>query len=624
MPDLMPLALEFARAFNKAVRSFRMYSPTHPQVAHDLADAFSWLEKMTSQESPVSLGTRDGSMIVQSRPVREMTAILKAFCDALSTRGISSFSVQRGANLQEFSAFVDILVKKPEDCLQGESIKPELLKPLHRIRINELRFVALDEGTNEEAVKALSAAGEGQGDMAALLAAVARAGPGEAGALSQRLVSLVQKGDANDIVKMIDDVQGALDKSGLDPAARADRMSQLFRSLPIKEEAPKQRRVLVMQEDPPVRAEWLAALRQQGFEAEAADSPPQALQLLRNGKHWSGLVADAGFRGADGVNFLDDVAKSGKKPVPVVLCSWDESVREAAPVANYPRLKFFAQPVAPPSITEVVDEIALPPEKERLSASQIQADPMLAKELDRAREIQAKLLPKEWPAVPGFEIAAWYTPATHVGGDYYDVLQLPGGRIGFVVADVSGKGISAAMIMVMARTIFHTVAPGAASAREAVLAANARLVPDLPPGLFLTLAYAILDPEKGTVSVVSCGHNPPLLWTRWENMAVVQTIDVHGAAMGLVRGPAFERSISECVVNLQPGEHFLIHTDGVNEAMNPANEEFGDMSLFRAMRRGGERNAEGMAQGIVNAVEHHRSGAPPSDDLTVVVVRRTP
>src|SRR5688572_26082287 len=97
MPDLMPLALEFARAFNKAVRSFRMYSPTHPQVEKDLAEAFGWLDKMTSTESPVTLGTRDGSMIIQSRPVREMTPILKSFCDVLQSRGITSLSTQKGA-----------------------------------------------------------------------------------------------------------------------------------------------------------------------------------------------------------------------------------------------------------------------------------------------------------------------------------------------------------------------------------------------------------------------------------------------------------------------------------------------------------------------------------------------
>ncbi|MEK7468112.1 MAG: SpoIIE family protein phosphatase [Planctomycetota bacterium] len=620
----MPLALEFSRAFNKAVRSFRMYSPTHPQVAHDLADAFAWIEKMTVQESPVALGTRDGTMIIQGRPVRELTPTLKAFCDLISSRGISSFSAQRGATLAEFSALVDILVKKPEEVMQGDHIRPELLKPLQRFRINELRFVALEDGTPEDAVKALSGGGVQQQDMMKLLSAYVTAGKGDAGQLSKGLVSLIQKGDAADLVRMLDDVVGQMDEAGVAPEERIDRMSQVFKNMPISEEVQKLRRVLVMQEDPPMRAEWMAALKQSGFDADSADSPPAAIQKLSDGSHWSGFVADAGFRGAAGVKFLDDVAKAGKKPVPVVLLSWDEAMRDAPSVANYPGLRFISQPTNHPAITGAMDEIALPPLIERPTEEQIAADPMLAAEIERARVIQSKLLPTDIPTVEGFEISAQYLPAQRVGGDYYDVLALPGGRIGFIVADVSGKGISAAMIMVMARTIFHAVAPGAASPKEAVLQANSKLVPDLPPGVFLTLAYAVLDPATSSVTVASCGHNPPLLWTDFGGVGIVQSVEVQGAAMGLVRGPAFERSIRESVVTLAPGEHLLFHTDGVNEAMDMSAEEFGDKRLIKAIVRAGTRNAQDMAHGVVNAVMKHRGAADASDDITVLVVRRQP
>ncbi|KAF0243917.1 MAG: stage II sporulation E family [Planctomycetota bacterium] len=624
MPDLMPLALEFARAFNKAVRTFRMYSPTHPQVAHDLAGAFAWIEKMTSQESPVALGTRDGVMIVQGHPVRELTPILKSFCDLISSRGISSFSAQHGATLAEFSALVDILVRKPDEVLQGDRIKPELLKPLQKFRINELRFVALQDGASEEAVQLLSSSGAQQQDVMQLLSAFVTAGKGDSAVLSQRLASLIRKGDAADLVRMLDDVVGEMDEAGVLPEERIDRMSTVFRSLPIAEEVQKLRRILVMQEDPPMRAEWMSALKQSGFDPDSADSPPAAIQKLRDGSHWSGFVADAGFRGADGVKFLDDVAKSGKRPVPVVLLSWDEAVREAPSVANYPGLRFISQPTNAPMITGAMDEIALPPEVERLTEEQIAADPTLAAEVERARVIQSKLLPTDIPAVDGFEISAQYLPAQRVGGDYYDVLQLPGGRLGFIIADVSGKGISAAMIMVMARTIFHAVAPGAVSPKEAVMQANSKLVPDLPPGVFLTLAYAVLDPASSSVTVVSCGHNPPLLWTEFGGMGIVETVAVQGAAMGLVRGPAFERSLRETVVTLSPGEHLLFHTDGVNEAMDMGDEEFGDKRLIKAMVRAGERNAQDMTHGVVNAVMKHRGAAPASDDLTVLVVRKQP
>lgn len=254
----------------------------------------------------------------------------------------------------------------------------------------------------------------------------------------------------------------------------------------------------------------------------------------------------------------------------------------------------------------------------------VESDPMLASELDRARAVQSRLLPSQIPAVPGFDIAARYLPATHVGGDYYDVFPLPGGRLGFIVADVSGKSISAAMIMVMARTVFHAVAPAASSAKAAVVEAARLISPDLPAGTFLTVIYAILDPARATVTIVNCGHNPPLLRTTLGSLPVVETVLVSGAAMGFLRGGAFERTLSERVIPLRPCDHLLLHTDGVNEAMNVNSVEFGDRQLFKAVMRGGGKDADGMVQEIVNAVLHHRGIAPASDDLTVLDVWRLP
>ncbi|MEK7468784.1 MAG: PP2C family protein-serine/threonine phosphatase [Planctomycetota bacterium] len=271
-----------------------------------------------------------------------------------------------------------------------------------------------------------------------------------------------------------------------------------------------------------------------------------------------------------------------------------------------------------------VGDLTPPPDFPSTFAEPIESDPMLASELDRARLIQSRLLPGQLPAVPGFDLAARYLPATHVGGDYYDVLPLRGGRFGIVVADVSGKSVSAAMIMVMVRTVFHGLAPAMASPRATVLEACERIAPDLPAGIFLTLAYGILDPKRGSVSVVNCGHNPPLLWTTLQKRPLVETVLVNGPAIGLVRGSAFERALVEREIPLAPGEHLLFHTDGVNEAMDVNANEFGDGQLFKAIMRGGRKDAGGMAQEVVNAVLHHRGIAPPSDDLTVLDVWRLP
>lgn len=282
------------------------------------------------------------------------------------------------------------------------------------------------------------------------------------------------------------------------------------------------------------------------------------------------------------------------------------------------------RPLRPRADSGAVGDLTPPPDFPSAAPDPIEADPMLATELGRAREIQARLLPSELPPVRGFDLAARYLPATHVGGDYYDVFPLRGGRFGILVADVSGKSISAAMIMVMARTVFHGLAPAMASARATVLEACGRITPDLPAGTFMTLAYGILDPDRSSVSVVNCGHNPPLLWTTLNRRPVVETILVNGPAMGLVRGSAFERALVEREIPLAAGDHLLFHTDGVNEAMDVNANEFGDRQLVKAIMRGGTKDAGGMAQEVVNAVLHHRGIAPPSDDLTVLDVWRLP
>ncbi|MBI2921867.1 MAG: PP2C family protein-serine/threonine phosphatase [Planctomycetes bacterium] len=441
--------------------------------------------------------------------------------------------------------------------------------------------------------------------------------------LSDRISALVRSGNAEEFVKMVDNLTIQLDAAGIPTEERARRMSQLLKLLPVAEQVQKLRRVLLVQEDPALVSEWGTALSQGGFEVVPVPTTDAALEKLKDGSHWSGLVADAGFRGAAGVKFLADAAGAGRRPVPVALLSWDEALKELKPVKDYPNLRFIVQPVEPPAIATTLDEIALPPEITRPSPSEVAADPKLALELRKAHDIQVRLLPSEIPQPAGFEIAARYQPAGDVGGDYYDVIPLPNGRVGLLVADVSGKGLSAAMVMVIARTVFHAVAPECFTPRNAVLQAAERMAADLPPGVFLTLVYAVLDPGSGTVSVANCGHNAPLLATRFNGTPIVETVDASGGALGVVRGGAFERSLKTCDVQLEPGEHFILYTDGVNEAMNELEEEFGDHRLMKTINQKSASSAADLAEGLVQTVVAHRGAADPSDDLTLLVVRRS-
>jgi serine phosphatase RsbU (regulator of sigma subunit) len=418
------------------------------------------------------------------------------------------------------------------------------------------------------------------------------------------------------------------------------------------------REILVVQEDHNLMAAWTRALTAAGFRVHGNETIDEALEEIMNEVDWIGMIVDVGFRGPEALSFLQKLPAI-ERDVPVLAIGWEASVAKAPLARQYAWFRFMSAPAQPASIAAAANTMPPPvprvpkgkdatrnlivhrPEgilrpldpvkrsdmlpsalRDKEDAEKAQHDEKVAHELARAQEIQKRLLPSSFPQPPGWEIAGQYLPAEHVGGDYYDVITLPDGRIAMLVADVSGKGISAAMVMVMARTVFHSVAPGSRTARDLVIAAGDRIANDLPGGIFVSLVAAILDPVTAEVSVVNCGHMPPMQWSVFDGQPFVSQIDVSGGAIGLVKGSLFARTLRDATVVLQPGESLTFYTDGVNEAMDEKNEEFGDKRLHKAVKKNGHEPAEELVQSIVDSVLYHRGDAPASDDLTVLVVRR--
>jgi ActR/RegA family two-component response regulator len=448
-------------------------------------------------------------------------------------------------------------------------------------------------------------------------------GPRPPSGVSDSLSRIINSGAAGELVGMMDGLVKQLDAAGIGADERGRKMSQLFKLLPVAEQVQRLRPVLVVQEEADVLQRWIASLDEAGYEAEGRPNIATAMEALRGDTPWCAVVVDLGFRAAEATDFLAELG-AAEKPTPLILTAWDEAVKEADAVQAHPALKFLPNPVEADVLVHALDEIVPPPEIPKPTADEIAIDPKLARELERANEIQAGLLPKEVAQVPGYEIAGQYLPAEHVGGDYWDVIPLRDGRIGMLVADVSGKGISAAMVMVMARTVFHAIAPTHPVAQDCVIEAASRIAADLPGGTFVTLCYAVLDPATGDVSVANCGHIPPLHWSRLEGRPFVSTVDSAGGAIGLVKGDLFARTLRDGAVRLGPEESLVFFTDGVNEAMSEAGEEFGDKQVHRTVKKNGAGSAAELAQALVDAVLYHRGDAPASDDVTVLVLKRGP
>src|SRR5690606_37053279 len=177
-------------------------------------------------------------------------------------------------------------------------------------------------------------------------------------------------------------------------------------------------------------------------------------------------------------------------------------------------------------------------------------------ELQIAREIQESFLPPSLPALPGYTLAAESRPAREVGGDFYDVIASPGGRVGLVIADVSDKGVPAALFMALSSTVMRASAAWHQRPRDAVSDANALICREAGSGMFVTLFFCILDPSEQTLTCVNAGHNPPLL-ARADGSLVELTMN--GIALGADSGATYE----EQKVALCPGDMLVLYTDGV-------------------------------------------------------------
>jgi serine phosphatase RsbU (regulator of sigma subunit) len=241
----------------------------------------------------------------------------------------------------------------------------------------------------------------------------------------------------------------------------------------------------------------------------------------------------------------------------------------------------------------------------------------LERELQLAREIQRAFIPEVLPPLPGWGLAATWRAARQVAGDFYDVFQLPDGRLGLVIADVADKGMPAALFMVLTRTLVRAAALENPSPAAVLDRVNDLLVPDARQGMFVTALYAVLDPESGTLTYANAGHNLPLLVPADSGDLV--ELERGGMALGVMEGIDLEDKI----VKLAAGDHLVFYTDGVTEAFSEAGEIYSQERFKEMLRNATGASARGMLDAIVGSVISFTGDIPPSDDLTLIVLCRT-
>jgi serine phosphatase RsbU (regulator of sigma subunit) len=242
------------------------------------------------------------------------------------------------------------------------------------------------------------------------------------------------------------------------------------------------------------------------------------------------------------------------------------------------------------------------------------AQAQMKAELDAACAMQSAILPANFPAKPRCDGAARMTPATTMAGDFYDFIELPDGRIGLVMADVSGKGVPAAFFMAVSRTNLHELAahhtdPGACLART-----NDLLCTQNPMDLFVTVFYGIFDPATGRLDYANAGHNPPIM--RRADGSIEALNGTGGRMLGVKEGAVFANHRAD----LTYGDRLILYTDGVTEAFNSSNEAYGERRLIAEIQAYGDGSARGLVERICGSVTSFAGAAAQSDDITLAVL----
>jgi sigma-B regulation protein RsbU (phosphoserine phosphatase) len=233
----------------------------------------------------------------------------------------------------------------------------------------------------------------------------------------------------------------------------------------------------------------------------------------------------------------------------------------------------------------------------------------MSREAQEARSIQQALLPKSSPFIPGFAVSGLSIPAGAIGGDWYDFIDLGDGCWGLVLADVSGKGTAAALLMSGTRAMLRSLAENSCTPSEVLTKLNKLLVEDFPSGRFVTMVYAVLDPARGTLTYANAGHLPPLL-VDGAGAKFLQT--EMGLPLGIRHG-----SFSETTVQLPEKFRIALYSDGITEAVGPDDEEYGLARLAAYVQR-----PDSCPETLLEDVRAFANGAGLRDDATVIMLRR--
>ena len=378
-------------------------------------------------------------------------------------------------------------------------------------------------------------------------------------------------------------------------------------------------KILVVDDEPDLEPLILQRMRRNiragRYSFVFAHNGVEALELLQRDADVDMVISDINMPQMDGLTLLEQIPKVDPNIRSVIVSAYGD-MRNIRTAMNRGAFDFVTKPLDFEDL-QITIERTLTHMAEWKEALQSR-DKLVAlqNELDVASKIQQSILPTSFPEGEGYEVFGNMAPARNVGGDFYDVVILENGKLGLAVADVSDKGVPAALFMMSSRTLLKGAAIGRGNPGNVLSEVNNLLNEDNETFMFVTVLYAVFDPESGDIVYANGGHSNPLV-VRPDGSSEELPM-TGGIALGVMPGLEYR----EDNFTLGMGDTLILYTDGVSEAMNALGEEFGVHRLREIFTAQPPTSARMANEAILQAVAHFAGETPQSDDVTCLVRRR--
>ena len=379
-------------------------------------------------------------------------------------------------------------------------------------------------------------------------------------------------------------------------------------------------KILVVDDEPDLEPLMLQRMRRQirsgQYSFVFAHNGAEALDMLQQDDEIDMVLSDINMPIMDGLTLLQQIPKVDPNIRSVIISAYGD-MKNIRTAMNRGAFDFVTKPLDFDDLRITIERTAIHLVEWRDALSSRDQLVMLQNELDVARNIQQSILPTRFPRGADYHSYASMQPALQVGGDFYDVLRLEGGLIGLTIADVSGKGVPAALFMMSSRMLLKGAAIGHHAPGEVLREVNSLLAEDNESMMFVTLLYAIYNPATGAVVYANGGHNSPVV--RHNDGSSTLLPLTGGVALGVTDDFTYEQD----TVVLSPGETLVLYTDGVTEAMNADGEEFGMERLYDVLATVRCDQPSDINDAIFAGVREFAGDTAQSDDITCVTLTRS-